>query len=61
LIVTKKNQTLAIPSNFIKFGIIRSNFDWRRFCTVKNRKTKNWLKFGLIHPKFGGIVDVIDV
>jgi hypothetical protein len=37
LIVTKKNQTLAIPSNFIKFGIIQLN------------------------PKFGGIVEVIEV
>jgi hypothetical protein len=33
--VTKKNQALAIPSNFIKFGIIRLNFNWSRFCTVK--------------------------
>jgi hypothetical protein len=43
------NRTLVIPSNFVKFGkiqkkigIIRPNFDWRRFCIVKTQKTKNW-------------------
>jgi hypothetical protein len=35
-IVTKINQTIVILSNFIKFDIIGSNFDWRMFCTVKN-------------------------
>jgi hypothetical protein len=37
------------------------------FYTVKTQKTKsqnlqiNWTEFGLIHPKFGGIVEVIEV
>jgi hypothetical protein len=37
----KKNQILVIPLNFVKFDKIRPNFDWMRFCTVKNQKTKN--------------------
>jgi hypothetical protein len=40
-LIVKKNQILAISSNFVKFGIIHSNFDWRRFYIVKNRKHKN--------------------
>jgi hypothetical protein len=38
------------------------------FYTVKTQKTKsrsnlqiNWTEFGLIHPKFGEIVEVIKV
>jgi hypothetical protein len=71
IVTKKKHWILAILSNFAKFGIIRLNFDWMRFCIVKNRKTKNrpnllinrteLLKFYLIHPKFGGIVEVIEV
>ena len=41
----KKNRTPAIPSNFVKFGKIRPNSDWRKFCTVKIRKPEirpNW-------------------
>jgi hypothetical protein len=46
-IVTKKldpSDPVAfhkILYNSAKFGIIRLNFDWMRFCTVKNQKTKN--------------------
>jgi hypothetical protein len=32
-------------SNFIKFGIIPSNFNWRRFCIVKNQKIKKSTEF----------------
>jgi hypothetical protein len=35
-IVKKKSN----PSDSAKFGIIRSNFDWRRFYTVKTQKPK---------------------
>jgi hypothetical protein len=67
----QKNRTPVIPSDFIKFGKIRSNFDWRKFCTVNFGKQKNiriyrligpnFSQFGPIHPKFGGIVEVIEV
>jgi hypothetical protein len=42
LILIKKSDP-TILSNFVKFGIIQLNFNWRRFYTVKNRKTKNRL------------------
>jgi hypothetical protein len=68
-ILTKKNRMTLL--NFIKFDIIQLNFDWMRFCTIKNRKIQNqlnlpinrtdWSKFGLIHLKFGGIVKDIEV
>jgi hypothetical protein len=64
-------ETKKSDPNFVKFGKIRPNFDWRRFCTVKKSENQklteftrlirsNWSKFGLIHPKFSGIVDVIE-
>jgi hypothetical protein len=60
-----------ISSNFVKFSIIQLNFDWMMFYIVKIEKPKidriyrligpNLPKFGLIHLKFGGIVQVIEV
>jgi hypothetical protein len=40
----KKNRTLAILSNFVKFSKIRYNsveFQLEGVCTVKTQKTKN--------------------
>jgi hypothetical protein len=34
----QKIWILVIPSNFVKFGKIQPNFDWR-FYTVKNQKS----------------------
>jgi hypothetical protein len=54
-IVTKKNWILVILSNFIKFDIIRPNFNWTRFCTVKNRKPKNQLNLTINRTEFAEI------